>query len=298
MLVVSPYLPYPLSHGGAVRIYNLCRALEPRVDFILACFREKNDTVNYGKLHEVFREVYVLDRDEKASRDRPAAAGPRTLLASLRALIADRKPDLLQIEFTHLAHFRDAAPETPPSWWSTTSPSLSTASSPSAIPARAARREYERWLAFERHWLPRYDAVWTMSEDDRAQALAEGAPRGPHHRGRQWRGYRALRPRCRPPRRWRVFYVGSFRHLPNIIGFEKLRHEIMPRVWRRFPERGCAWLPAPSRSDTGGVDAPRLSARSRFPHPGSRLCGRSAAALRPAAVVAVPLASRPAPISK
>jgi glycosyltransferase involved in cell wall biosynthesis len=31
-----------------------------------------------------------------------------------------------------------------------------------------------------------------------------------------------------------VFYVGSFRHLPNIIGFEKLRHEVMPMVWRRF----------------------------------------------------------------
>src|SRR5262249_47657605 len=53
VLVVSPYLPYPLSHGGAVRIYNLCRALQPRVDFLLACFREKNDTTNYDKLHDV-----------------------------------------------------------------------------------------------------------------------------------------------------------------------------------------------------------------------------------------------------
>ena len=33
VLIVSPYLPYPLSHGGAVRIYNLCRALNSRVDF-------------------------------------------------------------------------------------------------------------------------------------------------------------------------------------------------------------------------------------------------------------------------
>ena len=68
VLIVSPYLPFPLSHGGAVRIYNLCRALGSRVDFLLACFREKNDRIDYRKLHEVFREVYVLDRDEKASR--------------------------------------------------------------------------------------------------------------------------------------------------------------------------------------------------------------------------------------
>jgi glycosyltransferase involved in cell wall biosynthesis len=33
-----------------------------------------------------------------------------------------------------------------------------------------------------------------------------------------------------------VLYVGSFRHLPNVIGFDKLRREIMPRVWERFPE--------------------------------------------------------------
>ncbi len=33
-----------------------------------------------------------------------------------------------------------------------------------------------------------------------------------------------------------VFYVGSFRHLPNIIGFEKLCDEVMPRVWAKAPE--------------------------------------------------------------
>src|SRR5258707_537333 len=60
VLVVSPYLPFPLSHGGAVRIYNLCRARVGRVDFVLACFREANETVCYEQLHEVFREIYVV----------------------------------------------------------------------------------------------------------------------------------------------------------------------------------------------------------------------------------------------
>src|SRR6202040_845490 len=88
-LVVSPYLPYPLSHGGAVRIYNLCRALRPRMDFVLACFREKHDAVDYPKLHAVFREVYVLDRDEKASRDLSLPKQVREYQSSsLAALIA------------------------------------------------------------------------------------------------------------------------------------------------------------------------------------------------------------------
>ncbi len=61
VLVVSPFLPYPLSHGGAVRIYNLCRALSDRVDFILAAMRESHEAVDYPKLHEVFRQVHVVD---------------------------------------------------------------------------------------------------------------------------------------------------------------------------------------------------------------------------------------------
>jgi glycosyltransferase involved in cell wall biosynthesis len=31
-----------------------------------------------------------------------------------------------------------------------------------------------------------------------------------------------------------VLYVGSFRHLPNVLAFERLRGSIMPLVWQRF----------------------------------------------------------------
>ena len=231
---MSPYLPYPLSHGGAVRINNLCRALSPRMDFLLACFREKNDTVNYGKLHEVFREVYVLDRDEKAS---PDSSLPRQVRehgsASLRALIADRKPDLLQIEFTHLAHFRDAAPQTPAILVEHDLTFTLYRQFAERNPGQAARREYERWLAFERRWMPRYDAVWTMSEEDRLQAVAEGAPGPSTLVVANGVDIERFVPAA-PATEMEVFYVGSFRHLPNILGFETLRHEVMPIVWRRF----------------------------------------------------------------
>jgi glycosyltransferase involved in cell wall biosynthesis len=32
-----------------------------------------------------------------------------------------------------------------------------------------------------------------------------------------------------------ILYVGSFRHLPNLIGFDALRKEVMPRVWAVNP---------------------------------------------------------------
>ncbi len=55
VLVVSPYVPYTRSLTAAtVRIYNLCRALAPRVDFALACFREEE---RHGKLRSAARDL-------------------------------------------------------------------------------------------------------------------------------------------------------------------------------------------------------------------------------------------------
>jgi glycosyltransferase involved in cell wall biosynthesis len=232
VLVVSPYLPYPLSHGGAVRIYNLCRSLAGRVDFTLACLREKNDTVAYDKLHEVFREVYVIDRDERAVKDPSLPAQVREHRSeSLRALIAHLagRVDLLQVEFTHMAHFRDAA---------------------RALPAILVehdltftlyrqfgeRAEYDRWLAFERRWFAGYDGIWTMSQQDHAEATANGSPAARTFVIANGVDVDRFRPAVATAEAPEVLYIGSFRHRPNIIGFDKLRTEIMPAVWQRFPE--------------------------------------------------------------
>ncbi len=120
VVVVSPFLPYPLAHGGAVRIFNLCRELADRVDFILIALRARctGEVVQYEKLHQVFRHVYAVDIDERESSD---ARLPRQVRAaqsaSLRALIKEvcerEQPDLLQIEFTHMAGYRDCAPNVP-----------------------------------------------------------------------------------------------------------------------------------------------------------------------------------------
>ncbi len=244
VLLVSPFLPYPLSHGGAVRIYNLCRALRGRVDFILATLREKDDRVDYGKLHEIFREVYVLDRDEPASRDQRLPGQVREHQSrSLRALLAGlartAKPDLLEIEYTHMAAFRDSAPEVPAILVEhdlTFSLYRQLAENQNGRGA-AARREYQRWLAFERHWLGAYDGVWTVSDDDRDAAIRQGGrPSGRTFTVANGVDTRRFLPCAEIPQGREILYVGSFRHLPNILGFEKLLFEVMPRVWSAVPE--------------------------------------------------------------
>ena len=64
-------LAFPsLSHchtAAAVRIFNLCRALSDRVDFGLVAIREAGEAIAYDKLHEVLRDVWIVDLDKPES---------------------------------------------------------------------------------------------------------------------------------------------------------------------------------------------------------------------------------------
>jgi glycosyltransferase involved in cell wall biosynthesis len=241
VLVVSPFLPYPLSHGGAVRIWNLCRALADRVDFILVAVREKDETVEYAKLSEVFRQVYAVDIDERASKDDRLPAQVRGhQSASLRAAVAEAvsewAPDLLQVEYTHMAHVRDAAPEVPALLVEhDLTYHLYRQLAESRRDAESSA-EYRRWLEFERRWLAVFDGVWTVSEEDRLAAVSESG-RSAEYTFTIPNGVDIGRfVPTEEPSAQEILFVGSFRHLPNLIGFEKLEREVMPRVWRRFPE--------------------------------------------------------------
>ena len=100
--------------------------------------------------------------------------------AAMRALVAELAPhiDLLQVEFTHMAAFRDAAPAVPAILVEHDLTFTLYRQFAGQQGTAAAREEYERWLAFERAHFRAYDAVWTMSDEDRTAALAEGSPAG------------------------------------------------------------------------------------------------------------------------
>lgn len=232
VLVVSPYLPYPLSHGGAVRIYNLSKALAPRVDFLLASFREQNDVIHYPELHQQFREVHIVDPDERASQDLSLPKQVRgQVSASMSALIEelrrDRRADLVQIEYTHMARFREAA--------GPRSLLVEHDLTFTLYQQLGDAVEAQRWLQLERAAFQEFSGVWTMSEEDRRRALAEGAGAERTFVVPNGVDIRRFQPGDAPTEAPEILYVGSFRHLPNVLGYKKLRNEIMTRVWRRFP---------------------------------------------------------------
>jgi len=240
VLIVSPYLPFPLSHGGAVRIYNLCRALADRVDFVLACFREAGETVEYERLHEVFREVYVVDQDEKRldpTVPKQVAEYRNPAMADLiRTLCLEHRVDLVQLEYTQLAEYRDETGAVPVILVEHDITFTLHRQLYEADGKPETRREYDRWLEFEREALQCVNRVWTMSHDDRTEAIAYGAAESHAEVIPNGIDLERFKVTPRPDGPPTVLFVGSFRHLPNLLAFEALRESIMPEVWRAVPD--------------------------------------------------------------
>jgi glycosyltransferase involved in cell wall biosynthesis len=240
VLIVAPYLPYPLSHGGAVRVYNLCKELADQVDFLYISFREVNGVTDYEELHKIFRRVYVVDRDENHNDPDLPESVNHFESSSMRALIGavarDEAVDLLQIEWTDMAGYREAAPRVPAILvehdvtYTLYRQYIAQDNRPKI------RAEFERWYRFETERLRVFDGVFAMSPQDRRELVDAGAMGEKTFvipNGVDLDRYRAL-----PASREMVpeiLYVGSFRHQPNLMGFEELRRNIMPLVWECFP---------------------------------------------------------------
>ncbi|MCX6629785.1 MAG: glycosyltransferase family 4 protein [Candidatus Solibacter sp.] len=225
-----------------MRIYNLCRALSDRVDFVLVAVREHREVIDYEKLHEVFHEVYIVDIDETSPAPDGLPQQARQLeCPSLRALIAEIcrewRPDLVQFEFTHTAGLRESAAGVPAILVEHDITYGLYRQLAETEPGRKSRREYERWLAFETRWLREYDAVWTVCEGDRREAIETGWRQADRTftipNGVDIRRFAPSEQACAPHE---ILFVGSFRHLPNVLAFEALNGDIMPLVWARFPQ--------------------------------------------------------------
>jgi glycosyltransferase involved in cell wall biosynthesis len=244
VLILSPYLPYPLSHGGAVRIFSLCKTLSHRIDFVLVCFREKNDCVDYDKLHEVFREVYTVAADRKHRDPQLPEQVCGYESASMRALIPELcfrlQIDLLQIEYTQMAAYRETVPHLPAVLVEhdiTFSLYRQLAEKEGTL---RSERELRKWLKFEIGRLGVFDQVWTMSENDRQLAIEVGSDPARTlvvRNGvdlKRFGGYEnSVEVSAGGSRE--ILYVGSFRHRPNYLGFVELCERIMPVVWARIP---------------------------------------------------------------
>ncbi len=226
VLVASPYLPFPLSHGAAVRIYNLMRRAAADFDQVLVAFVEQPLPIPQ-ELHDICVEIVTVRRP--GSHALPSTPRPETVEefdsptfhAALLQTTKKWKPQIAQLEFTQMAQY---APDCAPAKTLLVEHDI-TYDLYAQMLAREedweTRRQYERWLNFEREAWTRVDRVVTMSEKDRQ--LVPGAVAIPNGVDLE-----RFQPSSGEPEPRRLLFIGSFAHRPNVLAVEFFLAKVFP----------------------------------------------------------------------
>jgi glycosyltransferase involved in cell wall biosynthesis len=230
--VLSPYFPYPLSHGGVVRMYNLLREMAREFDIELFAFYDLGDLENTAAIQELCARL-VLVRRPRYREPLWSTVLPPTVLeyrapGMQKAIAEERRRfrfEALQVEYAQLAEyggdvlvehdvafdlFGQVAREwrTLRSWW-----------------------DYYRWRRFEKRQTARYRRVVAMSSKDakllgpgvRAEVIENGVDLARFQSQPETPGQRLL-------------FIGSFQHFPNIAAYRFFTERVWPLLRDKFPE--------------------------------------------------------------
>jgi glycosyltransferase involved in cell wall biosynthesis len=228
--ILSPYFPYPLSHGGAVRIYHLLREAASEFDLFLFAFAKDPAAQEYGPVMEFCARAVVLSpphyREPRWSTLDPPEAREFDSAPMRRELERFRdefRIDLLQVEYTQMARYRgdilvehDVTADLYRQVWEQ---------------ERSLRAwwDYARWSRFEARAVRRFRRVVAMSEQD-ARLLAGAKVQVIEN------GVDLARFQAEPERAGRrLLFVGSFNHFPNVEAFRFFRG-LWSGLRSRFPD--------------------------------------------------------------
>ena len=221
VLVATPYLPFPLAHGGAVRMYNLMRRAAQDYDQVLLSF-SGDPREAPPELLDICTEVVLVKRPGThllPSTSRPDIVeefDSPAFHAALRQTIAKWKPALVQLEFTQMALYAvDCAPAKTVLVEHDVTLDLY-----QQLLAQGddweLRRQLARWQQFETAAWGKVDRVVVMSEKDRAlitgNTQAVCLPNGVD--------LERYRPTAVVPDPRRLLFLGSFAHLPNVLAVD------------------------------------------------------------------------------
>jgi GT2 family glycosyltransferase/glycosyltransferase involved in cell wall biosynthesis len=236
VLIAAPYIPFPLSHGGAVRMYNLMRRAASHYDQVLITFTDELSTPPQ-ELLDICTEIVQVKRI--GSHTRPATGRPDVVEefdstafhAALRQTCKKWKPRILQLEFTQMAQY---AKDCEGAKTLLVEHDITFDLYQQMLaegPDWELRRQWERWAKFERQAWGRVDCVVTMSEKDRH------AVRGARQCVSLGNGVDLdrFRPSNREPERGRLLFIGSFAHLPNLLAIDFFLKDVWPLLSEHAP---------------------------------------------------------------
>ena len=235
VLVASPYLPFPLSHGGAVRMYNLMREAARDFRQVLVAFADESRTPP-RELLDLFEEVVLVRR--KGSHllemtDRPEVVeefDSPVFHAVLRQMIRKWRPGLVQLEFTQMAQYARSCEGLPTLLVEHDITLDLYGQLLKQGETWELRQQFERWVPFEKQAWRDVSRVIAMSEKDRA-LITEGVPVTLPNGVDLDR----FQPSGETPERNRILFIGSFAHLPNLMAVQFFLREVWPRLAEEQP---------------------------------------------------------------
>ena len=230
ILIASPYLPFPLSHGGAVRMYNLMRRAAAGYDQVLVAFTEQSAPPP-RELLDICAEIVLVRRP--GNHELPYAGRPEVVeefdsnafRAALRQTVRKWRPSMAQLEFTQLAQYAaDCAPA--PTILVEHDVTLDLYQQLARLDDTwDLRRQVPLWRRFETNAWRQVDRVVVMSAKDRG--LVTGAPAVILPNGVDLDRFR---PGEAAPDPRRLLFIGSFAHLPNRLALEFFLNGVWPHL--------------------------------------------------------------------
>jgi GT2 family glycosyltransferase/glycosyltransferase involved in cell wall biosynthesis len=243
--MVTPYHFWPIEHGGAKRMYHAARELARRGHQVSVVGFVDRDEQRSAAEHLLgfCAEVRLLTR--RPQREARLTALPSEVIdfdrpelhRELNALIARRDPDVIQVEYTHLAPYGRPWPRAAVCLTEHDVAFVSRYRQMRVAHGLRAKGDaylrYLRMFHFEVKSLRRFDAVFTMSNHD-AEILRpylDGVRISPAGRI----GVEELdEPRAPDPAT--LLFVGHFEHEPNVDAILWFAREVLPLVWATRPD--------------------------------------------------------------
>ena len=228
VLIAAPYLPFPLSHGGAVRMFNLMREGFKDFDQILLVFVAEL-AAPAAELLAICNEIVLVRRE--GSHLLPSSARPDVVeehdrpefRAALAATLRKWRPDIVQLEFTQMGVYADACR---PAKTILVEHDITFDLYYQLLQDKEdydTRRQYGNWLMFETDAWQNVDAIVTMSDKDRLAVNSASA-----HTILNGVDLARFTPSSGEPTNNRILFIGSFAHLPNVMALDFFLRDVWP----------------------------------------------------------------------
>jgi ribosomal protein S18 acetylase RimI-like enzyme len=221
--ILSPYFPYPLAHGGAVRIFNLLREISCEFDVFLFAFRDAETADDLQPILDLCARVILVDKPRYREPRWSTLAPPEVhefhspaMERALARIRGDYKIEAVQVEYTMLAPYAGDVLVEHDVTFALYRQILD------RTPGLARRWDYWRWQRFEKKRIGRYRRVIVMSDQDRAflaQPNLSVIPNGVD--------LDRFTPEIERPGA-RLLFIGSFRHFPNIVAYRFFAEQVWP----------------------------------------------------------------------